>query len=99
MLYTNKFDLNKYIGFYICSLLRMNKYKYTYGRVLSGDRIKLERIILPVAENGNPDWQFMENYIKSLPYSKNLENKATLNKLFVLSILFFNLKVLLYLKS
>ena len=30
-------------------------------------------IQLPVDENDNPDWQFMEDYIKSLPYSKNLE--------------------------
>jgi hypothetical protein len=27
---------------------------------------------LPVDENNQPDWQFMEDYIKSLPYSKSL---------------------------
>ncbi len=25
-------------------------------------------------QQGNPDWQFMEDYIKSLPYSKNLQS-------------------------
>ena len=30
-------------------------------------------IKLPVTPNGEPDWRFMEDYIKSLPYSKNLE--------------------------
>ena len=37
-------------------------------------------IMLPVDGNNHPDWQFMEDYIKSLPYSKNLEtSKATLS--------------------
>ena len=37
-------------------------------------------IMLPVDYNDNPDWQFMENYIKSLPYSNNLKNvKVTLS--------------------
>ena len=29
-------------------------------------------ISLPVDQSGDPDWKFMEDYIKSLPYSKNL---------------------------
>lgn len=29
--------------------------------------------LLPVYPTGEPNWQFMEDYIKSLPYSKNLE--------------------------
>ena len=31
------------------------------------------RIKLPVTPSGEPDWKFMEDYIKSLPYSKNIE--------------------------
>ena len=34
------------------------------------------QIKLPVTEKNDPDWQFMEDYIKSLPYSSNLETKA-----------------------
>ena len=29
-------------------------------------------IKLPVTTQGLPDWEFMENYIKSLPYSASL---------------------------
>lgn len=29
-------------------------------------------IKLPVDSNGEPDWQFMENYIKALPYGDRL---------------------------
>ena len=31
------------------------------------------KIKLPVTAEGKPDWQFMEDYIKSLPFSKNIE--------------------------
>lgn len=37
------------------------------------DRIKDTIIKLPVNENDNPDWNYMENYIKSLPYGDRLE--------------------------
>ena len=29
-------------------------------------------IKLPVISDGTPDWEFIENYIKSLPYSANI---------------------------
>ena len=69
LLYTKKFELNKYIAFYICALLRMNKYKCAYGRVLSGERLQLEQISLPVNEDGNPNWIFIENKCKEI-YNK-----------------------------
>lgn len=34
---------------------------------MQGSRIKL-----PITPEGTPDWEFMENYIKSLPYSDRL---------------------------
>jgi hypothetical protein len=33
--------------------------------------MKKTKIKLP-SDDGKPDWQFMEDYIKSLPYSSNL---------------------------
>jgi len=34
--------------------------------------MKKTKIKLPVKKDGSPDWKFMEDYIKSLPYSKNI---------------------------
>ena len=50
----------------------MEKYKYGYGRVVSKDRLKELYLYLPVDKNKNPDWEYMEAFIKSLPYSSNL---------------------------
>ena len=61
--------LNKYNALFISTLLNKENYRYNYGNARILDKIKKERIKLPVDANGNPDWQFMEDYIKSLPYS------------------------------
>ena len=62
-------SLNKYNALFISTILNKEVYRYCYGRARILDKIKEERIKLPVNSQGNPDWQFMENYIKSLPYS------------------------------
>ena len=81
LLYTKKIELTQYIAFYICALLRINKYKCAYGRVLSGERIALEKISLPIDNNENPDWQYIEENGK-IAYNKiyNSVNKNPLIK-------------------
>lgn len=65
--------LNKYTGLFITAILQREQYKYSYGRAYLMDRIKDTNIKLPADSDGNPDWLFMENYIKSLPYGDRLE--------------------------
>lgn len=65
--------LNPYIAFFLIALIRLEKYRYNYGLKWSLEsRMRKSKIKLPTDANGNPDWQFMEDYIKSLPYSSNL---------------------------
>ncbi len=67
-----KFNINTYIGLFLVTLIRKEKYRYSYGRKSGIERMKESKIKLPVDSKGNPDWKFMENYIKSLPYSASL---------------------------
>jgi Type I restriction modification DNA specificity domain len=67
-----KFKLNKYIGLFLTTVLEKEKFKYNYSRKMGTDRLKKMKIKLPIAINGDPDWKFMENYIKKLPYSSNI---------------------------
>lgn len=66
-------DLNPYIAMFLCSLIEKERYRWTYGRKWRPKRMPASLIKLPVDKNGNPDWMFMENYIKSLPYSSNFQ--------------------------
>jgi len=67
-------EMNKYNGLFIATILKENKYKYGFGRKAFLNKLLKDTIKLPADEEGNPDWKFMEKYIKSLPYSKTLEN-------------------------
>ena len=72
--------VNEYSALFLCTIIEKEKYRFSYGRTLSKGYIAQHKIKLPAIKRmveGNeiyePDWQFMEDYIKSLPYSKNIE--------------------------
>jgi hypothetical protein len=67
-----KFKCNIYISLFITTIINKEQYRFNYGRKCSQKKLKMSKIKLPVSPDGSPDWQFMEDYIKSLPYSRNL---------------------------
>lgn len=69
LLLKEKTPLNKFIKLFIASVISMDKYKYAYGRQYRQKDFVLHQIKLPVDNKGEPDWAYMEKYIKSLPYS------------------------------
>jgi hypothetical protein len=73
---TPKKKINVYIGLFISLILRKEKFRFNYSRKMGTSRLKELRIKLPSTENNEPDYSYMENYIKSLPYSSNLAKYA-----------------------
>ena len=67
-----KFDMSVYVALFIQTIINMERFRYGYGRKFAQMRIKKTKIKLPADKEGKPDRQFMEDYIKSLPYSCNL---------------------------
>lgn len=68
---TPKFKMNKYIAMFLVIILNLEQYRYNYSRKCNLGRMKKTSIKLP-SKNGNPDFRYMENYIKSLSYSLSL---------------------------
>lgn len=66
------FPCNNYIAMFLTTIINLERYRYNYGLKCSQTRIKNMKVKLPVDSSGNPDWQYMEAYIKGLPYSSNL---------------------------
>ena len=62
-------EINSYLAMFLITVIKLEKYKYSYGRTLSLGHLNKMSVKLPVDENGQPNWDFMENYIKSLRYS------------------------------
>ncbi|MDR0551562.1 MAG: N-6 DNA methylase [Spirochaetaceae bacterium] len=67
-----KFEYNKYVLLFMAAIIGADKYRYAYGRQYRQKNFREHKIKLPVGKNKIPDWQFMENYIKSLPYSEKI---------------------------
>ncbi|MCR2097919.1 restriction endonuclease subunit S [Campylobacter upsaliensis] len=62
-------ELNRHKALFICSLLNFDiKLRYSYGRTIKRNDLEKTIIKLPINHKGEPDFEFMENYIKSLPY-------------------------------
>lgn len=61
--------LTKQIGLFIITIIEQEKAKYNYGRKWGLSRMKESFISLPVTPEGQPDYDLMERYINSLPYS------------------------------
>lgn len=73
---------------FIQAILLMNKFKYDYGRKVTEEKYLNETIVLPILHGDNlpvldptkkysskgyiPDWSFMENYIRNLPYGDRI---------------------------
>lgn len=66
-----KFELNKDIAMFLTTIINQEQYRYNYGRKCSQTRMKGRSIKLP-SKNKQPDFEYMENFIKSLPYSSSL---------------------------
>ena len=64
--------LTKQIGLFIITVIGQEKTKYGYGRKWGLSRMKESFIALPATPEGQPDYDLMERYINSLPYSANL---------------------------
>ncbi|MDA2936440.1 restriction endonuclease subunit S [Patescibacteria group bacterium AH-259-L05] len=85
-----KVKLNNYIALFLKPIIESMKSKYSFAREINNDRLKKEKILLPTTKDNNPDWVFMESYIKTLSkkikYDKQVINKSIIkHKLELLS--------------
>lgn len=62
--------LNQYVGIFLARCLSVNKEKFSHGHSWTGSRLKNTEVMLPVRDDGEPDYQFMEDYIKELMLKK-----------------------------
>jgi hypothetical protein len=74
-LYLKNKELNLFIALFLCTVIFLDKYRWNYGRKWRPSRMPNSLIRLPVKSDGKPDWDYMENFIKSLPGSINLQNR------------------------
>ena len=58
--------LNKYNSIFVASAITKQRSRFGHGYSINNSRIKNFRFMLPVDSNGNPDYEYMEQYIKNI---------------------------------
>ena len=72
--------LNIYIALFLKPIIEKLKVKYGFAREMSDSRLEKENILLPADKHGNPDWQFMEGFIKNKSEKIIYNNKKIIHK-------------------
>ncbi len=67
-----KFDMNVYRGLFLATVINQEQYRYSYGRKFNQRRIRKTEIKMPFSPLG-VDWNWIENYMKNLRYSKHID--------------------------
>lgn len=63
-------QFNRYIYLFISSIIKRLSEKYSFNREINDKRIQREKIVLPINKKGEPDYEYMENYIKKIEFEK-----------------------------
>lgn len=72
-LYLKNAELNEYLAQFLVTVIVQQKVCFTYVRKWRPMRMKKSRIMLPVDSYGNPDYAFMESYVRELETQKRVE--------------------------
>lgn len=72
VLYPN-FEMSPAVGVFISTLIKREKYRFSYGRKWHLDRMRESKIHLPVNSKGKPDFLFMQKYIDAMPFSGQIK--------------------------
>ena len=62
--------MNKYVYMFISTLTNRFSEKYNFNREINDKRISREKIMLPVNSKDEPDFEYMEQYMKNITHNK-----------------------------
>lgn len=63
-------EFNKNILLFLLTITTRLGEKYSFNREINDTRIKREKVMLPINKSKEPDYDFMENYMKRLELRK-----------------------------
>jgi hypothetical protein len=64
------------IGLFLATVIRAEKYRWSYGRKWRPMRMCESLIKLPATDSGTPDWAYMQKFIESLPFSSQISSTS-----------------------
>ena len=79
-------NADKYAYLFLSTVVKRLEEKYSFNREINDTRIKREKVILPADKQGNPDFQYMSDFVKKLELDKVQE---------VLEYIYIRVKIIL----
>lgn len=73
-------NANEYIYLFLTAVLEQQSSNFNFNREINDLRIKKMRIMLPVTDDGEPDYQFMEDYMRELMIAKRKQYRDFVEK-------------------
>ena len=72
-----RFTLTPSVAIFIATVIKNESVKYAFNNKWTKELMEKSEILLPAKSDGMPDFDFMEQYIQSLPYSKFFKSQQT----------------------
>ena len=66
-------NADKYAYLFLSTVVKRLEEKYSFNREINDSRIKREKVILPADKEGNPNFQYMSDFVKKLELDKAQE--------------------------
>lgn len=63
-------NADKYAYLFLSTVVKRLEEKYSFNREINDARIKREKVVLPADKNGNPNFQYMSDFVKKLELDK-----------------------------
>lgn len=72
---------NKYLYLFFKTLILRQKSKYAYGYKFNEQRMRRQKIMVPVDDHDKPDWLYIENFMKDLEVKTHPQVDLTKNEI------------------
>lgn len=69
-----RFEVSRDSLLFVAAMIRYEKNRFTYGYKWHLERMRATTVLLPIGEDGSPDWAQMHRYMRGLPFSAALSD-------------------------
>lgn len=72
-----KCEISRWAMFFIAVMIRHERFRYTYGYKWNKTRMVESSIRLPILASGDPDWDYMERFIRGLQFTASISEHVS----------------------
>ena len=69
-LHLRHYSDNKFVLLFFVSVFAKQRSKYSYGYKFKEQRMLRQKLMLPITDSGEPDYEYMEQYVKNMMLRK-----------------------------